>query len=108
MTSRKKILFKVNNQIVLEEHRDLFLNQIDEMKWFVASECSCHYDEVEVESVDNNMELSELDIDNQGLFDWKSLDCIYISGVKLSLVEGSDAHLEAISNGTIENFLIFN
>jgi hypothetical protein len=107
MTSRKKLIFKVNNQIVMEDRRDLYPNQIDELKWFVAKECSCHYEDVEVDIVENTLELSEMDIDNIGLFDWKSLDCIYLSGLSLSIVEGSDEYLEALTNGTLEDFVIF-
>jgi hypothetical protein len=33
MKPRTKLLFKINNEIVLEESTDLYLNQIDELKW---------------------------------------------------------------------------
>ena len=107
MNPRKKLIFKVNDQIVMEDRRDLYPNQIDELKWFIASEVGCHYDDVDIEIVENTTELSEMDIDNIGLFDWKSLDCIYLSGLSLSIAEGSDEYLDAISNGTLESFLIF-
>lgn len=107
MSLRKKFVFKVNNQIVLEDTRELYPNQVDEMKWFVAKECSCHYDDVNVETVETSVALSEIDVDKFGLFDWKSLDCNYLTGLKLSLVEGSDEHLDAVANGTLENFIVF-
>lgn len=107
MNLRKKILFKVKDQIVMEDNRDLYPNQIDELKWFVANECSCHYEDVDTEIVENTRELSEMDVDKFGMFDWKSMDCTYITGLALSLVEGSNEHLEAINNGSLETFLIF-
>lgn len=107
MNPRKKIVFKVNNQIVLEDRRDLYPNQIDELKWFVAGECSCHYEDVDMEIVEATEELSEIDVDNHGLFDWKSLDCIYLTGVGLPFTEGSDEYLDAVNNGTLETFLQF-
>jgi hypothetical protein len=107
MNPNKKLIFKVKDQIVMEDRRDLYPNQIDELKWFVAKECSCHYDDVEVDVVENTTEMSEMDIDHIGLFDWTSLDCTYLTGLNLSIAEGSDEYLDALANGTLENFIIF-
>ena len=106
--SRKKILFKVNGQVVVEETRDLYLNEIDEMKWIVASECSCHYDDVDTETIETTIELSEIDVTTEGAFDWKDTTAQIICGVSCLLKPGSDEYLDALSKGILEDYLIFN
>lgn len=108
MKERKKILFKVNNETVLEESSDLFLNQIDEMKWGIAEACSCTYDDVEVEMVSLPLETSDIDVTPDGMHYWKDTEGKLLTGVSCLLVLGSDEHLDAILNGTIENYLIIN
>lgn len=107
MKTRKKIQFKVNGKLIVEEINNLFLNQVDEMKWVVADECKCHIDEVSVNVVDLPHEWSEIDVTFEGMMDWKNTEGKIISGVKLNLVIGSDEHLDALNNGTLENYLIF-
>ena len=104
---KKKTLFKVNNQIVFEETRDLYLNEIDEKKWFVANQCSCHYDDVEVEVVDNHRELSEIDVTTGGMFSWSDVNMNFYTGLSLAFELGSDEHLNAINNNNLIDFIEF-
>lgn len=108
MKARTKILFKINNEVILEESRDLYLNQIDELKNLIAKECDCTFDEVEVERVEMANDISEdIDVSNKGMHFWKSIYMQPIQGVYCILDEGSDEHLDAINNGTIEEYLSF-
>ena len=108
MKPRTKLLFKVNNEIVLEESTDLHLNQIDELKWGIALECECDVADVEVDIVEMDVEMSEdVDVSVDGLVFWKSLYMQPIQGVSCDLEEGSDEYLDAINNGTLINHLNF-
>lgn len=108
MKERKKTLFKVNNETVLEKSNDLFLNQIDELKWIIADTFSCSYDDVEVEMNYLPIDTSDIDVTSDGLIDWKDTTGKLLTGINFSLVYGSDEHLDAILDGTIENFLTIN
>lgn len=81
---RKRILFKVNGEVKVEETRDLFLNEIDEMKWIVASECECsiHDVDVEIEVIKSKEELSEYDVSSDGIVNWKDPYFKTITGVQ--------------------------
>ena len=111
--NRRKILFKVENIVMVEELRDLTLDEIDRLKELVAQECECTVDDVEVDTVDAEIEMSEdidctTDMDGKGiLVFWRSLSFRPIVGVSCSLVEGSDEYLDAINNGTLINYLDF-
>jgi hypothetical protein len=108
MNARVKILFKINNEVVVEESTDLFLNQIDEMKWIIASECECSYDDIEVERIELPIDISdEVDVSVDGMHFWKALDLMPIQGVYATLEEGSDEYLDAILDGSIEKHLNF-
>lgn len=108
MAQRRKILFKINDEVVVEETRDLYPNQIDEMKWIIASECECTYDDVAVEFEEVKDELSDdIDVSDNGLIFSSALYHTPINGVYCSLKEGSDEYLDAILDGTIENYLNF-
>lgn len=81
---RKKILFKIKGKVVVEETRDLFLNEIDEMMWIVASECECsiHDVDVEIEVTNSNKELSDYDVSCTGIVAWKDPYFKTITGVQ--------------------------
>lgn len=107
MNTRKKILFKVNNEVVVEEKDDLFLNQVDEIKWAVALEFRVALDEVEVEMIDELDSSDEIDVTPLGMVFWKALYPDPIKGVSCDLVENSDEYFDAINDGTIIDHLTF-
>ena len=107
-SSNKKVLFKVNDEVVLEEDGDLFLNQIDEIKWKIVEECECRFDDIEVDIVDNVLDLSDdIDVSDNGLIYWKAYYPQPIQGIDCELVEGSDEFLDAMNNGTILDHIYF-
>lgn len=108
MKQRRKLLFKVHNEVVTEESEDLFINQIDEIKWIIAQELECSFDEVEVEVLEYPIEYSdEIDVTEEGLIFWKALHHKPIKGVFCELKEGSDEYLDAMLNGRLEEHLHF-
>lgn len=107
MKKRTKILFKIKDEVVVEHLGTLFLNQIDEYKWMIASECECPFDDIDVETVDESINLSEIDVNADGMFDWTDVENKILKGVKCSLVVGSDAYLDAIIKGELDEYLIF-
>jgi hypothetical protein len=105
---RDRLVFKVDNEIIIEERTDLTLAQIDKLKIYISKEVGCFVDEIEVvfEKCPAPQELSNVDCTSYGLvfFDEYPDE---IRGVRLNLVLGSDEHLDAINNGTLEKYLIF-
>jgi len=108
MTNRTKILFKINNEVVVEENGELYLNQIDEMIWVISSELECSYDDIEVEVIELDRELSDFDVTYNGLINWKDTTGKILTGIELLLELGSDKHLETLSDGTLEDYLLIN
>jgi len=112
MNTRKKTYFKINNEVVVEETQDMTIEMIEKMKWIIAEECECQYDDIEVESIEvyfnPNQELSDdIDVDVNGLHFWRSDYPDTVQGVLCELKEGSDEYLDAINNGTLINHLKF-
>lgn len=108
MKQRIKLLFKLNNEVVLEENDDLYLNQIDALKWVISAECECSIDDIEVERIETPIDISEeVDISVEGLVFWNSLYMLPIQGVSCGLKEGTDEYLDAMNNGTIVEHLNF-
>lgn len=111
--NRRKILFKVDNTVMVEELRDLSIDEIERMKELVAQECECTPEDVEVTTVNAEIEVSDevdstTDANGKGiLIFWRSLSFTPIVGVQCSLIEGSDEYLDALNNGTLENYLDF-
>lgn len=94
---RVKILFKVHGKVVAEELSDLYLNQIDEKKWIIASECECTYDDVDVERVEPVQELSDYDVTNDGIVNFKDLWFKPVTGVLMNV--DMDTFLDKIIKG---------
>lgn len=104
---RKKLLFKIRNEVIVEETTELFLDQIDKLKRVIAEECSCHVDDIDVEMVtDGKKEYSDFDVNENGMFFWEDYDR-FIKGISTDLVIGSDEYLDAIIDGTILDKIIF-
>lgn len=105
MKERKRILFKKDGEVVMEETRDLFLNQIDGLKWMLAEELECCYDDidVEVEITHSKQELSEYDVTSTGIVNWKDPEFKEITGVKV--IGDIDELLDSISKKYFDQYL---
>jgi NCAIR mutase (PurE)-related protein len=108
MSTRKKLLFKINNEVVVEETQELTLDQIEALKWVIAGECECQVDEIEVVSLELGQDLSDdIDVGVDGMHFWKSLFMKPVLGVRCDLKIGSDEYFDAINKGTLENHIHF-
>ena len=107
METRKIILFKLNNEVVCEEPKELTIDEIYAYKDTIAKELGCDPFEIEVDMDVTNIENTELDATDEGLVFWKAIFFRPIVGVGCHLVEGSDAYLDAMLDGTLEKYLYF-
>jgi hypothetical protein len=108
MENRKTIIFKLDGEVILEERCNLYLNQIDELKWNIALELGCTYDDIEVETIEVPIEMSDdVDVSSIGLIFWKDTYFTPITGTACDLKEGSDAYLDAIADGSIIDYIRF-
>lgn len=106
---RKKLLFKINNEVIIEETMELYLDQIDALKRIIAEECGCCVDDIDVESVieHSKQDLSKLDVNEYGMFIWDEYDAIILGGIGCSIEFGSDEYLDAVADGTILDKIYF-
>jgi hypothetical protein len=106
---RKKLLFKINNEVVIEETMELYLDQIDKLKRIIAEECGCCIDDIDVEVIveHSKQELSNLDVNEHGMFFWNESDAVILGGIGCEIEFGSDEYLDAISDGTILDKIYF-
>jgi hypothetical protein len=73
MATRKKILFKVNDIVMVEELRDLSIEEVNNLKVIVAQECDCTPEDVEVDTQEAEIIMSDFDITKTGMVDFRSL-----------------------------------
>ena len=104
---RVKVLFKINNQVVVEESGDLTISDIERFKWIVVEECEANYDDIDVEIIDLGIELGDIDVGSTGMYNYKDSYFNIKVGIKLSIKYGSDEFLDAMNNNTIEEYLTF-
>ena len=104
---RVKVLFRVDGQQVIEESGDITLEQIEKLKWVIVSECETDYDNIDVEIINLPLDLGDLDVGSTGMYCYKDVFFKHKIGIKLSIDEGSDLYLDAINNGTLEDYLLF-
>ena len=105
MNKRTRVLFKINNEVVVIEQKKLLLDEVERMKWIIASECECQYDDIDVEFEDSVRELSELDVSVEGLIDWKDVNNKVISGI--NMFTDIDTLLDNLSKGNVDNSIEF-
>lgn len=102
MNKKRKIVeYKINGEVVCTLRGDVFLNQIDEMAWTIASECEVAIFEVEHEIVELTEEMSEIDVTDEGMVVWTDVNFKILTGVSMPFELGSDAHLDFMLN--VEN-----
>lgn len=107
MTQRTKIEFKFNDRVIFSTQRNLSIEQLDCIKTSLALTCKIEMDDIEVIYHKIPLEMSEFDISKNGIQHWKTPFLESFGGVRLNLILGSNEHLDAINNGTIENYLKF-
>lgn len=104
---RKKILFLVDGEVVLEESSETLIDTVEQMTWIICEEIGCNFDEVEVRVIDLHNDISMIDVDANGMFDWTSCYFKPYIGVKCNLRIGSNEYLDALSRNDLESYLVF-
>jgi hypothetical protein len=106
--SKIKTLFKINKEVILVEEGDLFLNQINLIKWKIVEECGCKFEEIDIDILDDGLDLSnEIDVSDIGLIYWKAYYPQPIQGIDCDFEVGSDEYLDAIIDGSIFDHIYF-
>lgn len=104
MKKRKLIEYKINGVVMATLRGDVYLNQIDEMAWTIASECEVSIHEVEHEVVECDASLSEIDVTDEGMVVWTDASFKIITGVMCPFELGSDEHLDfLLDNNLVES-----
>ena len=108
MENRQKVIFKIGEEIILEESVDTLISDIEGMKRIIAEECECNIADIEVIIENSPIDISEdIDVGFYGMIYWKDCFPIPLIGIQCDLIEGSVAHLEAITKGTLNEYLKF-
>ena len=110
MSERTITTFTKDNQVIFEDNKNLGLDELDTLKKQMAFEFECNEDDIDVrhETIHSNTEFSdEIDSSHIGLVFWKSTYFEPIKGIKMDLVLGSDEHLDAIIDGTLDKYIEF-
>jgi hypothetical protein len=100
-----KVFFKFKDEIIYDIIGDLDTDGIISVKETLSKYFNISTEDIDVEF--KVLELSELDVDNKGMFYWTDPKFKLIKGVKLNLIVGSDEHIDSILDGTLEKHLIF-
>jgi len=102
-----KIIFKFNDMTILKIDKDLKLIEIQAYKRALSKAYDCKVVDIEVIFKQDTKIVSDIDLTKEGMVFWKGFHPKVITGVKSSLIEGSDDYLDAMNNNTLENFLLF-
>jgi len=106
MTHRTKIEMKFGTHTIFKSPRELTLQQLDHLKQALALTCKCQVDDIEVIYTKSNPNLSNYEISKLGKL-FRLDGYLAIDKVSLPFELGSDQHLDAILDGTLENKLKF-
>lgn len=105
MTTRKTILFKLNNEIVVTDQRTLADEQIEDLKKVIAFEMDCSSDAITVEIEEATRELSDIDSTPDGLVYWNGSYPDPLNGIRLYIEKDVNEFLDAILEGKPEDCL---
>lgn len=105
MMKRRLILFKVNQEVVVTEQRHLELSEIEELRNIVACEMGCMFNEVEVDTIEAERDLSDIDSTPDGLVYYQDY-CEVITGIRILIDPTSDEFIENYKNA--HEYLILN
>lgn len=101
------IQFIYNNHVIAQQSADIFLNQVDELKWILADSFKCLPDEIETRytTFDFNPSLSRYDVTTGGMICFNSTYPDIITSIACSVDENSDEFLDAIQGKNIDKFI---
>ena len=103
----KIIQFIYKDTILAQQSADMFLNQIDEVKWLLAEAYKCYPDEIETRytTFEVNPKLSNYDVTPIGIV---CFNCGYpqqANGIVMTIDENSDEFLDVMLGKNIDEFI---
>jgi hypothetical protein len=103
----KLVQFIYKETIIAQQNADMFLNQIDEVKWLLAESYQCYPDDIETRVVNLEVEpiLSNYDVTNEGIITFNSGYPEVAKGIVMSVDETSDEFLDAMIGKNVYEFI---
>lgn len=101
------IQFIYKDTILAQQNADMYLNEIDEVKWMLADAYKCYPDEIETRYtiLEINPQLSNFDINKKGIICFNSGRPRVAEGVVCTIDETSDEFLDAVLGKNVDNFI---
>ena len=103
----KLIQFIYKDTIIAQQSADMFLNQIDEVKWLLAEAYKCYPDDIETRytTLEVNPTLSNFDVTDKGIVCFNSGYPEVAKGIAMTINETSDEFLDVMLGKNVENFI---
>lgn len=103
----KIIQFIYNDTIIAQQNADMYLNQVDEVKWLLADAYKCFPDEIETRytTFELNPKLSNYDVTPIGIICFNSGYPIKAKGIVSTINENSDEFVDAMIGINVDNFI---
>ena len=103
----KLIQFIYKDTIVAQQSAEMFLNQIDEVKWLLAEAYKCYPDDIETRYVMFEVDptLSNYDLTDKGIITFNDGYPEVAKGIVMTIDESSDEFLDAMVGKNVENFI---
>ncbi len=103
----KIIQFIYKDNIIAQQSADMYLNQIDEVKWLLADAYKCYPDEIETRytTFELNPKLSNYDATPIGIVCFNSGYPQEVKGIFCGIDEKSDEFIDAMLGKNVERFI---
>lgn len=103
----KIIQFIYKDTIIAQQNAEMYLNQVDEVKWLLADAYKCLPDDIETRytTFEMNPKLSNYDATSIGIVCFNSGYPQGASGVVCTIDESSDEFVDAMLGINVENFM---
>lgn len=103
----KILQFIYKDNIIAQQSADMFLNQIDEVKWLLADAYECLPDDIETRltTFELNPKLSNFDLTPLGIVCFNTSYPEIAKGVFCGIDESSDEFVDAMLGKNIESFI---
>lgn len=103
----KLIQFIYKDTIVAQQSAEMFLNQIDEVKWLLAEAYKCYPDDIETRYVMFEVDptLSNYDLTDKGIITFNDGYPEVAKGIVMTIDESSDEFLDAMVGKNVDKFI---
>ena len=103
----KLIQFIYKDTIVAQQSAEMFLNQIDEVKWLLAEAYKCYPDDIETRYVtfEVNPKLSNFDVTNKGIVCFNTSYPEVAKGIVCTIDESSDEFIDVMLGKNVDEFI---